>query len=145
MLYLLGVLLGVAMIYIGQLQRKIKMLETWMLANDQWLERTNEQLAQMRDALDRNSAIATAALAIILVSVGAVLGYRDYLPKKIVATTTIGIGVLGIVAGVGTLGWVGYNLFVERQKEFHPGRLGLPFIMIAVGYGFVRKGISALK
>lgn len=102
-------------------------------------------LAQMRDALDRNSAIATAALAIILVSVGAVLGYRDYLPKKIVATTTIGIGVLGIVAGVGTLGWVGYNLFVERQKEFHPGRLGLPFIMIAVGYGFVRKGISALK
>ena len=55
MLYLLGVLLGVAMIYIGQLQRKIKMLETWMLANDQWLERTNEQLAQMRDAKRRGA------------------------------------------------------------------------------------------
>ena len=106
---------------------------------------TVSTIVEMRDNMDRNSAISSGILAVVLIAIGAVIGFRDYLPKWTVATCTIGMGLMAIALGSILAAWIGYNFFIERQAEFRPRGIVSPFVMIAVGIGFLKRGISALK
>lgn len=56
-------------------------------------------------------------------------------------------GVLAIVIGLAIGAWLIYNILIERQEEFHaPVRLKaylFPVVMVVVGAGMVKKGISS--
>jgi di/tricarboxylate transporter len=94
---------------------------------------------------DRDVVVIFGVFALILLSAGGVIGFRDYLSKTVVAGITIAMGVAAMLVGAAILAWVAYNLFVERQKGFRFGNVGFPVVLLVVGFAFVKKGLSGLK
>ena len=52
-------------------------------------------------------------------------------------------GGLALLLAALLIVWIGYNLFVERQKEFHLGGLGFLAALLFVGVKWVREGLGA--
>ncbi len=56
------------------------------------------------------------------------------------------LGLIAVIAGVGTLVWLGYNVLIERQPQFTGvqtvEQLLLPFTLIGFGYRWMRRPLG---
>jgi hypothetical protein len=102
-----------------------------------------------------------ASIAIISLFLGlpiCILLYKDGLRARqeagasntaALAVLSLPIRILGgtcLLAGLVILGWLGYNLVIERQPEFTgvwtPGQLLLPVYLVVFGYRWVRRPLA---
>lgn len=93
----------------------------------------------------RNIALGVTGCSLFVVYVGVMITAPEFFPQSFVSLNLFGAGVLIMLAGLGLVGWVAYNLLIARQPEFQMGNLRLPFVMIVVGFGFGRRGFQGLR
>lgn len=91
------------------------------------------------------AGMGVAVVSALTMFFGVVIGFPDFLPKKIVAGTFLVLGIFSMLLGATILVWVFFNLFVERQAEFQPGRIGLPILMVTAGFGVASASWSKLR
>ena len=93
----------------------------------------------------RTLVISVTIASVLIMSIGAVIGFPELLPKKIVAASIFFFGILTMFIGLSTLVWVGYNLFFAQRNELPNGNLRFPIMAICVGFGMAAKSYSKLK
>ena len=107
---------------------------------------------------DSDVAAAVAIAAILLGLPISILLYRDGLraahadsdasPVRtgVLALPLRILGLIAVIAGVGTLAWLAYNILIERQPQFtgvqNVEQLLLPFTLIGFGYRWMRRPLS---
>ena len=92
----------------------------------------------------RTAAIVVTLASLITIFIGVVIGFPEFLPKKIVALSLLLFGILSMLIGVLILVWFAYNVFVARQKGFRMGNPSLAVSMVLVGAGIAAKSFSKL-
>jgi hypothetical protein len=57
------------------------------------------------------------------------------------------LGGISLLSGVAILAWVGYNVFIERQREFTGvksySQLALPVLLISFGWSWLRRPLES--
>ena len=70
-------------------------------------------------------------------------GGQESTARKIARVPVFLLGLSAVGIGILLAGWVLFNVFVERQKEFHLGvDVTLPFIMIAFGVRMMKVSLN---
>jgi hypothetical protein len=54
----------------------------------------------------------------------------------------VGLGVTCVLVALGVIGWVLWNVLVQREKSFEIGSLGFILAMLVFGAGMVKLGFS---
>jgi hypothetical protein len=106
-----------------------------------------------------NSEVAAGA-AIVAIFVGfpvTILLYRDGLRTRaadspggranlVLSLPIRALGGIMLLTGLAAIGWLAYNLFIDRQAQFTGvrslGQLVLPFLLIAYGYRWMRHPLE---
>lgn len=102
-------------------------------------------LADLWSTPQRTVAIVVTVISGSVVFLGAVIGFPDFLPSKIVAISMFLFGILIMAVGSSILAWFAYNVLVARQEEFVMGKPSFAFTMVIVGAGIAFKGFSTFK
>jgi len=66
----------------------------------------------------RTVAVVVTLASLLTIFIGVVIGFPEFLPKKIVAFSLLLFGILTMLIGVLILVWFAYNVFVARQQGF---------------------------
>ena len=93
----------------------------------------------------RTVAIVVTLASLLTIFIGVVIGFPEFLPKKIVAFSLLLFGILSMLIGVLILVWFAYNVFVARQQGFRMGSPSLAVTMILFGCGIAAKSFSKLR
>ena len=93
----------------------------------------------------RTAAIVVTLASLLTIFIGVVIGFPEFLPKKIVALSLLLFGILSMLIGVLILVWFAYNVFVARQQGFRMGNPSLAVSMVLVGAGIAAKSFSKLR
>ena len=91
------------------------------------------------------AAIVVVIASVVMVFFGVVIGFPDYLPKKMVAGTFLVFGILSMLMGATVLIWFGFNIFVARQQQFQPGMIGMPIAMVVAGFAVTATSWAKLR
>ena len=102
-------------------------------------------LVDLWNSPQRTAAIVMTVLSGLVIILGAVIGFPDFLPRKIVAICMLLFGILIMFVGATILVWFAYNVFVVRQGEFVMGKPSFAVTMVVVGAGIAFKGFSTFK
>lgn len=105
------------------------------------------------DVLNQRAAIASGVLTLILVLMGAIIGFRDFLPKRLTQMGMFLFGLLAIIVGViSSIGLIYALLYdieglqLEEGNRLRLKRLFMPFSIpicsFAVGCGFLMKAFG---
>ena len=93
----------------------------------------------------RTTAVVVTLASLLTIFIGVVIGFPEFLPKKIVALSLLLFGILSMLIGVLILVWFAYNVFVARQQGFRMGSPSLAVSMVLVGAGIAAKSFSKLR
>jgi Kef-type K+ transport system membrane component KefB len=60
--------------------------------------------------------------------------------KAFAHMVSFSLGMTAYIIGLSMLLWIGYNLLIERQPEFHTGgSIGIIIIMVVFGLGLIKQ------
>ena len=69
----------------------------------------------------RTLSIVITLASLFIIFIGVVIGFPEFLPRKIVAVGWLIFGILTALMGLMILIWFAYNVFVARHKDFEWG------------------------
>ena len=92
----------------------------------------------------RTIAIIVTISSLVVIYIGVVIGFPEFLPGKIVSFSLFLFGILTMFIGLLILVWFGYNVFVARQAGFRMGNPSVAVMLILTGYVFAARGFSEL-
>ena len=93
----------------------------------------------------RAATIAVTVTSALVILFGTVIGFPEFLPRKIVLITLFVFGLLTTLIGVMILVWFCYNILIAWQKEFYPGNPAIAILMVTVGFGIAVKSYRKLR
>ena len=92
----------------------------------------------------RTLSIVITLASLFIIFIGVVIGFPEFLPRKIVAVGWLIFGILTALMGLMILIWFAYNVFVARQQGFRMGSPSFAVTMILFGCGIAAKSFSKL-
>lgn len=92
----------------------------------------------------RTISIVVTISSLVVIFIGVVIGFPEFLPGKIVSFSLFLFGILTMFMGLLILVWFGYNVFVARQAAFRMGNPSFAVTLILIGYVFAARGFSEL-
>ena len=94
---------------------------------------------QLWNSPKRSLTIIVTSASIFIILLGTAIGFPELLPKWLVRLVMCIFGLLSTLMGILILGWFGYNVIVDEQKQFEFGDPSIAITMITFGCGLALR------